>query len=158
MRDIRDDLRQRIELLRQERDDLQRQLQAKLSELDDYETQLSGLLAIEEKRAARVEVEADIVSAEFTAPAAGDGDSTEEVETGSDADFEAAILDALKDAPLEHGEIKKRLEENWTVEGSIGRTIQGQLLSLKQRGEVEYLGRSRWRRVTNENRSLTAPV
>jgi hypothetical protein len=152
MRDIRDDLRQRIQLLKQERDDLQQQLLAKLAELDEYEGQLSGLLALEEKRAARTaEIVPTLPDVEFIDPRVPAEEESEEeaVETGSDEDFEAAILDALKESkPLEHGEIKKRLEENWTMEkGSLGRAIQGQLLSLKQRGAVEYLGDRRWRRL-----------
>jgi hypothetical protein len=51
MRDIRDDLRQRVQLLKDERDELQKQLTEKLAELDAYEAQLSALLAFEEKRA-----------------------------------------------------------------------------------------------------------
>jgi uncharacterized protein involved in exopolysaccharide biosynthesis len=152
MRDIRDDLRQRIQLLKQERDDLQRQLQAKLAELDEYEGQLSGLLALEEKRAARTTDSVPTVpDVEFIAPRVpAEGESEEEaVESGSDEEFAAAVLETLKESkPLEHGEIKKRLEDNWTMEkGSLGRAIQGQLLSLKQRGAVEYLGDRRWRRI-----------
>ena len=51
MRDIRDDLKERLAGLRSERDRLQSALESKLAEIAAYEQHLSALLDIEEHRA-----------------------------------------------------------------------------------------------------------
>lgn len=143
MRDIRDDLRQRVQLLKDERDELQKQLTEKLAELDAYEAQLSALLAFEEKRAmgAARQGQLDLTPAQ---------EEAQEDEETTDQDFEAAILTIMGNyQEWSHSEIKAQMEkEEWTMEeGSIGRAIQGQLLSMKQRGLIEYAGDRKWRRL-----------
>jgi hypothetical protein len=142
MRDIRDDLRQRVQLLKDERDELQKQLTEKLAELDAYEAQLSALLAFEEKRAVGAAIQGQL----------GLTPDREEAkaEEASDQDFEAAILAIMGNyQEWTHSDIKAQMEqEEWTMEkGSIGRAIQGQLLSMKQRGLIEYVGDRKWRRL-----------
>jgi hypothetical protein len=138
MRDIRDDLRQRVQLLKDERDELQKQLTGKLAELDAYEAQLSSLLAFEEKRAVG---------------AGGQGQlelTTEKVVEITDKDFEAALLSVMANyQPWTHADIKAKMEaEDWIlIKGSLGRAIQGQLLSMKQRGLIEFMGDRKWRRL-----------
>jgi len=139
MRDIRDDLRQRVQLLKDERDELQKQLTEKLAELDAYEAQLSSLLAFEEKRANGPAAQGQL---ELTAAA--------KVEEHTDEDFEAAILSIMGNyQSWTHADIKSQMEQDeWTLEkGSLGRAIQGQLLSMKQRGLIEFMGDRKWRRL-----------
>jgi hypothetical protein len=136
MRDIRDDLRQRVQLLKDERDALQKQLTEKLAELDAYEAQLSSLLAFEEKRAVGAGGQGQLE----LAPA-------DEI---TNKDFEAALLSIMGNyQSWTHADIKSKMEaEDWTLEkGSLGRAIQGQLLSMKQRGLIEFLGDRKWRRL-----------
>jgi predicted nuclease with TOPRIM domain len=139
MRDIRDDLRQRVQFLKDERDALQKQLTEKLAELDAYEAQLSSLLAFEEKRA-------NGAAAQGQRDLAESGEAAEESVEG----FEEAILAIMGNyQPWTHSDIKLHLQqEQWSAEkGSLGRLIQGQLLSMKQRGLIEFLGDRKWRRL-----------
>jgi chromosome segregation ATPase len=139
MRDIRDDLRQRVQLLKDERDELQKQLKEKLAELDAYEAQLSSLLAYEEKRAVGAGGQGQL---ELT--------PIEKADEVTDEDFEAAILSVMGNyQSWTHADIKAQMErEDWTLEkGSLGRAIQGQLLSMKQRGLIEFMGDRKWRRL-----------
>ena len=143
MRDIRDDLRERLALLHQQRDDLQAQLKEKLAQIDTYEQQLTTLLAMEEARAAPATV---------TQTKAADSSSEEPEESAEaiNARFEANILEILGDGKERgHGDIKGAMEANgWYAEkkGALGRQIHGVLLTLKNRGAVDYLGGSVWRK------------
>jgi hypothetical protein len=169
MRDIRDDLKQRVQLLRLERDQMQAALKAKLAELDAYEAQLSGLLALEEKRVQATASngppmplldnpppEPNWSSTWVTTLGAGASTATaapeDETEDATDDEFEAEILKIIADGqPWAHAAIKHSMEKSgWVLEkGSLGRALQGQLLSLKQRGAVEYLQNSTWRKLQN---------
>lgn len=145
MRDIRDDLKERLALLRAERDALQAQLKSKLAEIDAYEGQLTGLLRLEEARAA---------DAAAVAPSPADTDEPDVDPPQSpaeiDAMFEADILKILADGqPREHSEIRTEMEEKgWSSDkkGTLGRQIQGVLLTLKNRGLLDYAGGSIWQK------------
>lgn len=132
MRDIRNDLRERLEALRTERDELQAQLTAKLKEIDNYEKNISALLALEERR--------------------GDGNGMKKT-TGPfkkaemRSDFEGAILRLLSDRIIwEHATIRETLEEDgWRAKrGSLGRVLQGILLGLLSRKLVEQPEPRKW--------------
>lgn len=141
MRDIRDDLKERLSLLRAERDALQAQLKSKLAEIDVYEQQLTTLLALEEARA-------DPLGS--AASSGTDAAESEEIQEGSDGEFEADILKILSDGKArEHAEIKAEMGDmGWksTKPGTLGRQIQGVLLTLKNRGALEYVGHRIWRK------------
>jgi hypothetical protein len=142
MRDIRDDLRQRVAALRKERDELQTQLKAKLLEIDEYERHLDSLLAFEEKRAGAHVTQPKAQQDELTLPA-GAGEATY-------SDFEGAVLDILGDGQVwQHGDIKAALEKRgWkAVKGSLGRKLQGVLIGMmKNKGLIEFAGNAGWRR------------
>lgn len=139
MRDIRQDLRQRLGSLREERDRLQAQLKAKLVEIDEYEEQLSSLLALEEKRA----------GADPPPTPNSDRPSNQGEEEVEEVDFEADVLSIIADGrDWEHAKIKEAMEaRGWSIEkGSLGRAIHGTLLSLMQnKGLVESRGKGIWR-------------
>jgi hypothetical protein len=146
MRDIRDDLKERLALLRAERDALQAQLESKLAEIDAYEGQLTGLLTLEEARAASAAA-VDVSPTATDAPAEAEPAKTpEEI----NAQFEADILKILDDGlPREHSEIRAGMEEEGWVsrkKGGLGRQIQGVLLTLKNRRLVNYAGDSIWQK------------
>ncbi|RTL73544.1 MAG: hypothetical protein EKK36_14400 [Bradyrhizobiaceae bacterium] len=148
MRDIRDDLKQRVALLQAERDELQRQLKEKLAELDEYEEQLSALLALEERRASK-KAEVPEVPAPLTAPIQNNRteDASADVQTKN---FERSILEIMgNDEDWTHAEIKEQItKQGWSAKGSLGRAIQGQLLSMKQRGLIDFVGDKKWRKKT----------
>jgi hypothetical protein len=138
MRDIREDLRQRLASLRQERDAIQAQLKAKMLEIDEYEEHLDGLLALEEKRA----------NPSGIGPPKPQADPSP---TELSNEFDQDILTILSGGrELTHGEIKAEMEaKNWEAsEGkSLGRQIQGTLVSLmKNRQLIEPAGFGKWRR------------
>jgi hypothetical protein len=139
MRDIRQDLRQRLASLREERDAIQAQLKAKLLEIDQYEEHLDGLLALEEKRANPSGV---------GPPSRPSADPSP---TELNNEFDQDILTILSGGrELSHSEIKAEMEaRNWEApEGkSLGRQIQGTLVSLmRNRQLVEPAGDGKWRR------------
>lgn len=136
MRDIRDDLRQRLVALRKEREALQAQLKAKLAEIDQYEEQLDALLALEEKRAGGESHDSRPPKSEKTA-------------AEIDAEFRTDILEILSDGQdWDHGDIKKAMEaKDWTSDASLGRQIQGALLNMsRNEGLIVSLGNSKWRK------------
>jgi hypothetical protein len=148
MRDIRDDLKERLSLLRAERDALQAQLKSKLAEIDVYEQQLTTLLALEEARAGPPSQAPPSVA---VPPAAELAETeTEALGEGSDEEFEADIMKILSDGKArEHPVIRAEMEDmGWksTKPGTLGRQIQGVLLTLKNRGALEYVGDRVWRK------------
>jgi hypothetical protein len=139
MRDIREDLRQRLASLREERDAIQAQLKAKMLEIDQYEEYLDGLLALEEKRA----------NPSGVGPPARPRVDPSPSELSSE--FDKDILSILSPGKeLTHSEIKAEMEaKNWeAAEGkSLGRQIQGTLVSLmKNQQLIETTGTGKWRR------------
>jgi hypothetical protein len=138
MRDIRDDLRQRLASLRAERDAIQAQLKAKLLEIDEYEEHLDGLLALEEKRA----------NPSGIGPPKPQADPSP---TELNNEFDQDILNILSGGKeLSHSEIKAEMQaREWVpADGkSLGRQIQGTLISLMKNQElIEPTGDGKWRR------------
>jgi hypothetical protein len=70
------------------------------------------------------------------------------------AEFEADILKILDDGKDRiHTEIRERMEQiGWKAEkpGTLGRQIQGVLLTLKNRGAVDYVGERIWKKAKVE--------
>jgi predicted nuclease with TOPRIM domain len=141
MRDIRDDLRERLKALRQERDALQTQLAAKLAEIDEYEKQVSALLALEDRRQESRQESNGFAPSAKTAVAPKTAEMRNE--------FERAILDLMgNDKVWDHSDLRHRLEsEGWkTSSGSLGRVLHGVLLSLRSRELIVHTGDfGKWR-------------
>jgi hypothetical protein len=143
MRDIRDDLRERLGALREERDLLQAQLKAKLSEIEAYEGQLNLLLQMEEKRAAELAQS----SMNFDIPLNNGGPP--DISLSPKDQLESVILVLLDGGvTLKHAQIKGRLEEAGFGRGEkfFGRVLQGTLMSMRSRELVDLVGTGEWRR------------
>jgi hypothetical protein len=141
MRDIRDDLRERLDGLRQERDRLQVALQAKLKEIAAYEEQLNTLLEMEEKRVA-----AATPSFDFDIPVAI---TPPDISASPKDKLESVILVLLDGGViLPHADIKDRLEEAGFAHGHrhFGRMLQGTLMSMRSRELIDLVPRGKWRR------------
>ncbi len=144
MRDIRDDLRERLHGLREQRDLLQAQLQAKLDEIALYEQHLSALLDMEEKRA-----DAEQPRLAFDGPPPPDMVGPQLSVSAKDK-LESVILVLLQDGqPRGHTVIRDELERAGFGIGErhFGRKVHGTLMSMRSREMVENLGFGTWRRV-----------
>lgn len=150
MRDIRRDLRQRLDSLRKERDGLQAQLDAKLVEIDGYEQHLAGLLDMEEKRLRGKKTQGKKPKENEKVEKNAKTQKANPEDQAAIAAFEADILRIIDDGePWPHAKIKAAMERlEWTFDGSLGRAIHGTLLSLMQNhGKVESVGKGVWRKV-----------
>jgi hypothetical protein len=138
MRDIREDLVERLRSLEKEREAIKARVKAELHQLDLYEEQLKGLLALEVARAE---------ASDLAETAEESAERSEEVH----AEFEADLLKILNDGKdHQHTSIRKAMEElGWHAKdgGKLGRQIHGVLLTLKNRKVVDYLGGSTWRKI-----------
>jgi hypothetical protein len=128
IRDIRADLRVRLDLIGPRRDKAQARYEAELHEIAQEETMLKTLLAAEERFMATARV---VVQREW----AGNP-------------LENEILDLLgNEDPWEHGEIKTALIERGygkDDEARFGQSLQGTLLSMAHRDLVVSAGHSTW--------------
>jgi hypothetical protein len=140
MRDIRGDLQQRLDALKAQRDELQRQLAEKMAEIDEYEKVVSAALAFEERMTPK--------ALNLGAPKANRGPVTEQ----SRPAFEKDILNILPSdgGEMNHLEIKAELSKlGWAPPkdgGSLGRTVHGTLLSMKNRGLLAWVSEGVWKR------------
>jgi hypothetical protein len=151
LRDIRDDLRQRLASIEPERQRLKELLRTKLAGLDEYEAQLTGLLAIEEKRANGSTTPTDAAASPPPMPQEErDEEAQEEVEEVGDEEFEADLLKILDDGKTwEHARIKEAMEAiGWKAnEGSLGRQIHGTLMAMRHRDLVALVGKGVWQKL-----------
>ncbi len=130
IRDIRDDLRARLDLLGPRRGEVQERYKAELREIDQEEAMLKTLLAAEDRLMATTRV-------------------TVERKWAGNA-LENEILDILSDEePWEHGEIKTALIERGHGKNDdprrLGQSIQGTLLSMSHRNLVTNAGYGKWK-------------
>lgn len=145
MRDIREDLRQRLVALRGERSVIEADFKKAVANLSEQEEACARLLDLEERRLGHLSTE-NVA----TRP------KEEKTSAELDAEFESDILEILGDGrPRPHGEIKAAMEaKGWEPSDektSLGRQIQGTLLSLsRNRGLIQFMGDSVWRKASKE--------
>jgi len=130
IRDIRDDLKARLDLLGPRRGEVQERYKAEIQEIDREEAMLRTLLAAEERLMAKTRV-------------------TVERKWAGNA-LENEILDILSnEGEWEHSEIKTALLDRGHGHNDdpkrFGQSIQGTLLSMSHRDLVESVGRGKWK-------------
>jgi hypothetical protein len=161
LRDITNDLRERLAMAQE----MRAKLQKELASLDTYEAQLTGLLAIEEKNLKDGTISAATVDLAVSAAidAAVEQEQDPEIVEVGDEEFEADLLKILSDGMnWEHARIKEAMETmTWRPNqgSSLGRQIHGTLLSMRHRNLVELVGKGVWRKFRlpppNEERSVS---
>lgn len=129
IRDIRADLKTRLDLLGPRRGEVQERYKVELREIDQQEAMLKTLLAAEERLMATTHV-------------------TVERKWAGNA-LENEILDVLSnEEPWEHAEIKAALIERGQGKDDdprrFGQSIQGTLLSMSHRNLVTNAGYGKW--------------
>ena len=128
IRDIREDLKARLDLLGPRRGEVQERYKAEIREIDQEEAMLKTLLAAEERLMATTNV-------------------TVERKWAGNA-LENEILDILSDVePWEHAEIKTALIKRGhgkNDDSRFGQSLQGTLLSMSHRNFVTNAGYGKW--------------
>ncbi len=146
MRDIRRDIKERLDVVEQER----QRLKARLEEIDEEEQMLQGFLAAENARWHNQQPTL------FTPSPTGNG----QVQLAMPSLVTHFLIKALNDGtPWSLERLKERAEKRGVLLGgqSPGRTLHGGLLGLKKRGVVEIVERGVWRLV-NKDASTGEPV
>lgn len=129
MRDIRPDLKARLELMARRRDDAEQRYEAELQGIDAEEAMIKSLLEAEERRIAA-------------------GYATMPRHPAAANDLENAILDILGDQrDWPHANVKAELIGRGIgkEDASFGRSVHATLLSMSNRGLVESVGMGVWR-------------
>ena len=148
MRDIRNDLKERLESLSQERDGLEKQYQGRLREFEGRESLLRQLLHQEDVRAL-----GDQPSL-FRKVREGQADK----ET---SDLTRLILDMLADGQnWSLDRLKEAGEKRGVLGGfeSPGRSIHGALLSLKRQAKVQNIDQGVWRQSKMKDAPTAEPA
>jgi hypothetical protein len=130
LRDIREDLRVRLERIGVRRQEAEARYKEELSQIDKEEKALEAILALEEKEA-------------------GSSHITAERSWAQNA-LENEILDILSnEGGWEHSDIKAALLDRGHGHGEdqsrFGQSIQGTLLSMSHRDLVESAGYGKWK-------------
>jgi hypothetical protein len=132
IRDIRTDLRTRLNALAGRREEAEQRYEAELVALDTEEATLKAMLALEEKRLRN----------------GGGLQSAKPLRPGAHNRLESEVLETLSDEKQwPHGAIKDALIERGIGNGedpNFGRSLQGVLLSLRSREFVGLVGNRTW--------------